>query len=203
MKNSPDCQHDSIRGKEPANTCIVEAEKMIIKLYIDLPSGEIRDLFCRFYQSHIYGEKMSSSDKRDSVNWVILFVCWLIAGASTLGSLFFSEVMEFAPCVLCWWQRIFIYPLVIIFAVGLASVDKNVIRYSLPLVVLGWGIALYHTLLYHGIISESIQACRQGVSCTEVYIELFGFLSIPMMSFLAFSAILVLLLFLKRRLSNE
>lgn len=136
------------------------------------------------------------------MNWAILFTAWLIACIATLGSLFFSEVMEFAPCVLCWYQRIFIYPLVITLAIGLFPLDKNAVRYSLPLAAVGWFFALYHTLLYEGVIPESIQPCRQGVSCTEVYIELFGFLSIPLLSLIAFSIIIVLLVILRRRLSE-
>jgi len=135
-------------------------------------------------------------------NWNILFLCWLLVSVSTTGSLFFSYVMEFAPCVLCWYQRIFLFPLVIILAVGLFPFDKNVVKYALPLAITGWLTALYHNLLYAGIIPESIQPCSQGVSCTEEYINLFGFLSIPMLSLLSFSTIITLLVILKRRISR-
>ena len=82
------------------------------------------------------------------------------------------------------------------------SFDKSVIKYALPLSVVGGLTAFYHTLLYAGIIPENIQPCSKGVSCTEKYIELFGFVSIPMLSFLAFSTLVALLLFLKRRTSK-
>jgi disulfide bond formation protein DsbB len=137
-----------------------------------------------------------------SQNWNILFLCWLLASVSALGSLFFSYVMGFAPCVLCWYQRIFLFPLVIILAVGLFPFDKNVVKYALPLAIAGWMTALYHNLLYAGIIPESIQPCSQGVSCTEEYINLFGFLSIPMLALLSFSSIIALLIILKRRTSK-
>ena len=127
-----------------------------------------------------------------SSSWNILFLCWLVASVSAMGSLFFSYVMEFAPCVLCWYQRIFLFPLVIILAVGLFPFDKNVVKYALPLAIAGWLTALYHTLLYAEIIPESIQPCSQGVSCTEEYIDLFGFLTIPMLSLLSFSTIVAL-----------
>ena len=145
---------------------------------------------------------MTGTDRSANVNWAILFLCWLIAGVATLGSLFFSEVMGFAPCVLCWYQRICIYPLVLIFGVGLFSFDAGVIKYSQPLAVAGWFVALYHTLLYAGFIPKSIQPCSEGVPCTEKYIELFGFLSIPLLSLLAFSAIITLLFILKRRFAS-
>jgi disulfide bond formation protein DsbB len=66
-------------------------------------------------------------------DWTLLFLAWLIATASTLGSLFFSYVMELPPCVLCWYQRICLFPLVIIIARGLFPLDRQVIRYALPL----------------------------------------------------------------------
>ena len=144
---------------------------------------------------------MTQSNKK-SLSWNILFLCWLVASVSTMGSLFFSYVMNFAPCVLCWYQRIFLFPLVIILAVGLFPLDKSVVKYALPLAIVGWLTAAYHNLLYAGIIPESIQPCSQGVSCTEEYIKLFGFLSIPMLSLLSFSTIISLLILLQRRTSK-
>ena len=137
-----------------------------------------------------------------NTNWNILFFCWLVVSVSALGSLFFSYIMEFAPCVLCWYQRIFLFPLVLILAVGLFPLDKKVVKYALPMAVAGWLTAAYHNLLYAGIIPESIQPCSQGVSCTEEYIDLFGFLSIPMLSLLSFTTIITLLIILYRRTSQ-
>ena len=88
------------------------------------------------------------------------------------------------------------------FAGGTLSRDRSVIKYALPLAVTGWGIAVYHTLLYAGFISESLQPCSQGVSCSETYLDLFGFLSIPLLSLISFSLISGLLLVLKRRISQ-
>ena len=138
----------------------------------------------------------------DRKSWPLLFAAWLVAALSTLGSLFFSRVMEFPPCVLCWYQRIFLFPLVLILPAGLFPFDRRVLKFSLPLVAAGWLTALYHNLLYAGIIPENIQPCSKGVSCTEEYIEIFGFLSIPMLSFLAFSTLAALLIALKRTSSK-
>ena len=145
---------------------------------------------------------MTIEDKASNSDWTILFVCWIIASVSTLGSLFFSEIMELAPCALCWYQRIFMFPLVIILLIGLFSFDKNIIKYTLPLAIVGWGFAFYHYLLYSGFIPESIQPCSQGVSCSETYLDLFGFLTIPLLSLISFSVITGFLLVLKRRLSK-
>lgn len=109
------------------------------------------------------------------------------------GSLFFSYVMGFAPCVLCWYQRIFLFPLVVVLAVGLFPFDRGVVRYALPLTGIGWLIAAYHNLVYFGIVPENLSPCTQGVSCAEEYVKLLGFLSIPLMSLLAFTAIAGLL----------
>lgn len=135
-------------------------------------------------------------------NWTILFVCWLIVSVATLGSLFFSEIMDYAPCDLCWYQRIFIYPLVIMIPIGLFPFDRSVIKYSLPLLIVGWSIAVYQNLLYYGIIPENISPCSQGVSCKEEYIEIFGTLSIPLLSLIAFSIVGVLFIVLLRRTSS-
>jgi len=145
---------------------------------------------------------MNQPDQPTDSNWMILFCCWLVAALSTAGSLFFSYVMEFPPCVLCWYQRIFLFPLVLVLAVGLFPFNKNVVKFSLPLAIAGWLTAFYHTLLHSGIIPETIQPCSQGVPCTEEYIKLFGFITIPMLSLLAFTTIIVLLILLKKRISQ-
>jgi disulfide bond formation protein DsbB len=142
---------------------------------------------------------MPRSDSELDLNWNILFLCWLLASVATAGSLFVSHVMGFAPCVLCWYQRICLFPLVIVLAVGLFPIDSSVVKYALPLAIAGWLTAAYHNLVQAGIIPESVAPCSQGVSCTEEYIDLFGFLSIPMLSLLAFTAIVTLLILLKRR----
>mgnify|MGYP001130329156 FL=1 len=146
---------------------------------------------------------MSQIDQADKTNWTLLFLGWLLVSVSTTISLFFSSVLEYEPCVLCWYQRICLFPMIFILAAGLfPTFDKSVIKYALPLSIAGGLTAFYHTLLYAGIIPESIQPCSNGVSCTEKYIELFGFVSIPMLSFLAFSTLVALLIFLKRRTSK-
>jgi disulfide bond formation protein DsbB len=145
---------------------------------------------------------MPQPDRPSNLSWTILFLCWLVSSISTMASLFFSYVMGFAPCVLCWYQRICLFPLVIILAVGLFPFDKNVVKFALPLAIAGWLTAFYHNLLYSGVIPENIQPCSQGVSCTEKYIELFGFLTIPMLSLLSFSTIITLLIILKRTVSK-
>lgn len=134
--------------------------------------------------------------------WLV-YICWTVAAIATMGSLFFSEVMEFLPCTLCWYQRIAMYPLVILFGVGIFSPIKSTILYTLPIAVIGWVIALYHNLLHYGIIPESASPCRSGVPCSTIYINWFGFLTIPMLSIISFSIIVIMLIILNRRVTSE
>ena len=138
---------------------------------------------------------MSNADGTQDSNWNLVFACWLLAAASTLGSLFFSDIMGYPPCVLCWYQRVCMYPLVLILAVGLFPFDRKLVRYALPLSLLGLITAVFHLLLVAGFIPESIKPCVQGVPCTEVQIQWFGFVTIPLLSavsFLLISALLIL-----------
>lgn len=119
----------------------------------------------------------------------VLYIAWLQAVAAMAGSLFFSEILHFPPCVLCWYQRITMYPLVLIIAVGIAKKDKDLALYALPLSLIGLGIAIFHNLLYYNIIPEAAAPCLQGVSCTTKFVEYFGFITIPFLSMAAFAVI--------------
>ena len=137
---------------------------------------------------------MDQPKNTDNAQWMFIFGAWLIATLSTLGSLFFSEVMELVPCVLCWYQRIFLFPLSIILLIGLFPLDKNVVRYALPLALIGLLFTLYHILLFYGLIPEGLQPCTQGISCADDSMVLFGVLPIPLLSLAAYSSIIFLLL---------
>lgn len=126
-------------------------------------------------------------------NYTFIYVAWLISVISIIGSLFFSFIMELPPCSLCWYQRISLFPLGIILAVGFFKNDKLVFLYSFPLALIGWGISIYHNLLYYDLIPEPITPCSGGVSCTEAQFELLGFISIPLMALLSLTGILILL----------
>lgn len=130
-----------------------------------------------------------------------IFIAFLTSLIATLGSLFFSEVMNFVPCSLCWYQRIFMYPLVFIFLANLLYPDKSVLKYSLPLVIVGLGISIYHNLLILKIIPETLSPCVQGVPCSVDYLNWFGFITIPSLSFIAFLTIFIALIAYKKRAS--
>lgn len=136
------------------------------------------------------------------INFTILsYTSFIIALAAVLGSLYFSLVLKLPPCDLCWYQRILMYPLVVIIPVGLIRNDKNLPYYVLPLTSIGTVIALYQSLLQWGIIKETIQ-CTGTVSCVTTQIQYFGFITIPFLSLCAFVIISVCMM-ISLRQSNK
>jgi disulfide bond formation protein DsbB len=142
---------------------------------------------------------MSNPERSPEPAWMLVFACWVIASASTLGALFFSEIMQLPPCVLCWYQRIFMFPLVLLLPIGLFPFDARVVRYGLALAIAGWLVALFQVLLVAGVIPEAIRPCTQGVPCSEVQIQWLGFVNIPLLSFIAFSTLIALLVAARTR----
>jgi disulfide bond formation protein DsbB len=143
-------------------------------------------------------EQIQNSSKTGT-NDFLPYLAWIIALVATAGSLFFSEVMQLPPCVLCWYQRIAMYPLVIIIGVGIITRDSSFNNYALPVCLIGLAISIYHNLLYYGLIPESIAPCAEGVSCTSRQIEWLGFITIPLMALTAFVGLALCLLFYKTK----
>lgn len=131
---------------------------------------------------------------------LFVLIGFITASIATLGSLFFSEIMQFVPCNMCWYQRIFMYPLVLIFLVNLLYPDDKVYKYAMPLVLVGLFFAIYHNLLMFGIIPESVVPCVQGIPCSTKYINWFGFINIPFLSLVSYSIIFFALLGLKKEI---
>lgn len=131
------------------------------------------------------------------------YLAWVIALVATVGSLFFSEVMGLPPCVLCWYQRIAIYPLVLIIGTGIIMRDGRMRNYALPICLAGLVVSVYHNLLYYGVIPEGITPCAQGVPCTERQIEWLGFITIPLMGLAAFLGLTLCLLLYKPAREKE
>ena len=128
----------------------------------------------------------------------LLYLAWVQSIAAMFGSLYFSEIKHFPPCILCWYQRILMYPLTILIAVGILRKDKNLPYYVLPLSLLGTLVAFYHNLVYLKIVPDTLSPCFIGVSCTTKFIEYFGFITIPFLSLCGFLLIDVcMLLYLK------
>lgn len=117
---------------------------------------------------------------------------WAIALIATLGSLYFSEVREYIPCTYCWYQRILMYPLVII--LGIATVRKDVSQtiYVLPLTIIGMGMSTFHYLVQKTSLFPSSSGACGIVPCTTEYLNVFGFITIPMLALIAFTSITIL-----------
>ena len=142
-------------------------------------------------------------EEPDATNWVddlidslgatsrhiALFAAWV----ATCGSLFFSEVLQWQPCVLCWYQRILMYPLGILLAIGIIRRDRGLHMYVLPFSIAGIGVSLYHYLL---IKTDWLPppACAVGVPCTVDYLNWFGFINIPFLALAAFLIITCMML---------
>ncbi|MGV3548650.1 disulfide bond formation protein B [Rhizobium sp.] len=130
----------------------------------------------------------------DDGGWMPLFLAWLIALASSLGALFIGEIMGQTPCILCWYQRAFMFPLALVLAVAAFRTDRDVWRYALPLSAPGFLIAAYHVALYFGFIPEAVVPCGKGPSCSDAKMTIFGSVPLPVLSLVAFAAISTLLL---------
>jgi len=125
----------------------------------------------------------------DWTHWIV----FLIALVSMLGSLYYSEIVGYAPCSLCWYQRIAMYPLVMIMGIAAARRDTRIRVYALPLMVIGSILAIYQYIISY-IPNAEILGCSLDVSCTERYIWEFGFVDFPLMSFIGFSLMIALML---------
>lgn len=137
--------------------------------------------------------------KTDDKAWLPTFGAWIIALASTLGALFIGEVMGQTPCDLCWHQRAFMFPLTVLLAIAAFRSDGRAWFYAAPLAAIGWMIAAFHNLVYFNIVSTAIKPCGQGPSCSGDGMVLFGTLPIPLLSLASFTAIILLLLIVRRR----
>jgi disulfide bond formation protein DsbB len=129
---------------------------------------------------------------------VWIYLAWLVSIAATVGSLYFSEIRMFVPCTLCWWQRIFMYPLVIVLGIATFRQDGQVWRTTLPLSVIGLATATYHYLLQKVPSMAPPASCALGVPCNVQYINWFGFVTIPFLALVAFALITVAMVALWR-----
>lgn len=119
-------------------------------------------------------------------------LAWFVALFATMGSLYFSEVAGYVPCTLCWYQRIAMYPLVVILAIAAAWQDEAGRRYAGAMAGIGAIIAAYHVAL-EWIPSLDRGACDPAAPCTLVWFRVFGFISLPTLALVAFLLILTLL----------
>jgi len=131
-----------------------------------------------------------------------LWVAFLVAATSSAGSLYFSEVADYVPCRLCWFQRIAMYPLAVILLVAAIRRDRSVAWYVVPLAAVGAAVSTYHYLIEWRPSLEG-GACGVGPSCTDIWFRELGFVTLAFMALCGFLAILALVVPLARPRPEE
>jgi disulfide bond formation protein DsbB len=144
----------------------------------------------------------SYGNARKRLSAMALFGAWAVATLAMVGSLYFSEVAHFPPCTLCWYQRIAMYPLVLILGIAVARRDIGIRLYAIPLAAVGAVISSYHYLL-EWFPEIDTGACVVGIPCTTVWFREFGFVSLPFLALIAFLLVIVLLLVPDRGAGSE
>jgi disulfide bond formation protein DsbB len=124
-----------------------------------------------------------------------LWLAFVVSATATAGSLFFSQVAHFVPCELCWFQRIFMYPLALLTLLAALANDYRVARYLLPLPVIGAGFSVYHLLVENGVVHES-QGCRISApgGCAIKWVDELGYVTIPTLALTGFALAFAFLL---------
>jgi disulfide bond formation protein DsbB len=130
----------------------------------------------------------------DFIDKHFLVLVFLISLFASIFPLVYSEIIHFVPCYLCWWQRVFMFPLVLMFGVALWDKDRKVIRYALPLLCVGFLISVYQNFFYYFGENSNLPCDASGVSCYQHLVSVFGgYISIPMLALTAFFGLLTLL----------
>jgi disulfide bond formation protein DsbB len=137
---------------------------------------------------------------RKAQNFLIKFIsdnaialAFFVAVAAVAGSLYYSEIVGLVPCDLCWFQRIFIYPQVVLLGMAWWKKDDKIIPYSLALTGIGIAFSLYHNYIYYGA-QPVVNFCSIVSPCTARYIVGLGYITIPLMALTGFLIIFILLL---------
>ncbi len=172
---------------------------MYIKLKVVMPNGctflgyvliylQI-DIFFNIFSLKRGDKRMALAKPIEKKLETYQFIAFAAALISTLGSLYFSEVLKYVPCELCWYQRIFMYPQVIIIAIAAAKKDYSNSLYTFVLSVIGGLIAFYHYLVQKvTFIGENSISCGI-VPCNSAYINWLGFITIPFLALIGFTII--------------
>lgn len=132
-----------------------------------------------------------------------LFFAWIISLIAMLTTLYFSEILQWPVCPLCWYQRIALYPLVILLGIAAYKDDRAIISYAIPFPLIGLFFAVYQYLEQMIPGFAPIEFCRDGaVACSTIHLKLFGFITIPFLSAIACVMILILLMISKHRANS-
>lgn len=129
-----------------------------------------------------------------------LLIGFLVSLSAVLGSLYYSNILGYEPCLLCWYQRIFTWPQMFIFGLALWKKDRNIVDYALLLSLVGIAVSIYHVYIeLGGADLLGCQAFEGAVSCSRKYVNEFGFVTIPVMSLTTYALIISAVLAEKKR----
>lgn len=122
-----------------------------------------------------------------------IYFAWIVSIVATAGSLYLSEILHYEPCKLCWFQRIFMYPQVILLGIAAYRNDRSILNYAIPLSAIGACISTYHYAEQKLPALAKVLPCRVGIPCNTTQINFLGFITIPLMALTAFILIIVFL----------
>lgn len=131
-----------------------------------------------------------------------LFIAWITSIISVLGSLFLSEALHFIPCDLCWYERILMYPLALLLGISFYQTDLAIYKYVFPFSTAGMLISMYHYGIQKIPFLQEIQRCSNGIPCSNQYINWFGFITIPLLAFIAFAIINIIMVLIRRQFKS-
>lgn len=141
--------------------------------------------------------------ERKDIRETYLFLAWAVSVVAMFGSLYFSEIMQYEPCKLCWYQRILMYPFVIILGIATVKKDYRISLYSMILSLIGGCISFYHYIIQKvPFLMDHSPSCGR-IPCTDAYINLFGFITIPFLALTAFIIIFILSLFIWKKTKED
>jgi disulfide bond formation protein DsbB len=130
---------------------------------------------------------MKNNDKREN----LLFLAFAAALIAMFGSLYFSEIRQYEPCELCWYQRILMYPFVVLLGIATVKKDYGIAFYTMILSAIGGSISLYHFGIQKlSFLADVAPACGR-VPCTSDYINWLGFITIPFLALIAFIIVFI------------
>ncbi len=124
-----------------------------------------------------------------------LYLAWLIASFGLCTSFFYGEFLGISPCSLCWYQRMALFPLVVILAMALYRGDRGVVLYVLPLAAMGGLIGAFQILQRHFVFLQGPSVCKFGIQCSRSLVQVFGLIDFSWLSTIGFLMIFVLLIF--------
>ncbi len=150
---------------------------------------------CALFLLFFVSKKNEENKFLGYIDKYFLPIGFLLSLSASLFSLVYSEVINFLPCYLCWFQRIFLFPLPFIFGSAIWHKDRKIVKYVLPLLSVGFVISVYQNFFYYFGGGSSLPCDVSGVSCYQRLVSEFGgYISIPMLALTTFLALLTVVL---------